>query len=68
MTPSERVEAGIRETLRKMRTGQALPPVRELAEQYGVSTATVNKAIKRLRDSGEVQSRPGWGVFKAEPK
>jgi DNA-binding GntR family transcriptional regulator len=65
MTPSERVEAGIRETLRTMRTGQPLPPVRELAEQYGVSTATVNKAIKRLRESGEVQSRPGWGVFKA---
>ena len=65
MTPSERVEAGIRETLRKMRTGQALPPVRELAEQSGVSTATVNKALQRLRESGEVQSRPGWGVFKA---
>jgi DNA-binding GntR family transcriptional regulator len=68
MTPSERVEAGIRETLRTMRTGQALPPVRLLADQYGVSTATVTKAIKRLRDSGEVQSRPGWGVFKAERK
>ncbi len=65
MTPSERVEAGIRETLRTMRTGQALPPVRVLAEQYSVSTATVTKAIKRLRESGEVQSRPGWGVFKA---
>jgi DNA-binding GntR family transcriptional regulator len=67
MTPSERVEAGIRETLRTMRTGQALPTVRELAEQYQVSTATVTKAIKRLRESGEVQSRPGWGVFKAPP-
>lgn len=65
MTPSERVEAGIRDTLRNMRTGQALPPVRVLADQYSVSTATVTKAIKRLRDSGEVQSRPGWGVFKA---
>ena len=65
MTPSERVEAGVRETLRTMRTGQALPPVRVLAEQYSVSTATVTKAIKRLRESGEVQSRPGWGVFKA---
>lgn len=65
MTPSERVEAGIRETLRTMRTGQVLPPVRDLAAQYKVSTATVTKAIKRLRESGEVQSRPGWGVFKA---
>jgi DNA-binding transcriptional regulator YhcF (GntR family) len=65
MTPSERVEAGIRETLRTMRQGQPLPSVRVLAEQYKVSTATVTKAVKRLKESGEVQSRPGWGVFKA---
>lgn len=65
MTPSERVEAGIRETLRSMRSGQVLPSVRVLAERYGVSTATVNKAIRRLKEAGEVRSRPGWGVFKA---
>ena len=65
MTPSERVEAGLRETLRTMQSGQVLPSVRVLAEQYGVSTATVTKAIGRLREAGEVRSRPGWGVFKA---
>jgi DNA-binding GntR family transcriptional regulator len=65
MTPSERVEAGLRDTLRSMRSGQALPSVRTLADQYGVSTATVTKAIARLKESGEVRSRRGWGVFKA---
>jgi DNA-binding GntR family transcriptional regulator len=48
-----------------MRSGQALPSVRTLADQYGVSTATVTKAIARLKESGEVRSRRGWGVFKA---
>jgi DNA-binding GntR family transcriptional regulator len=65
MTPSEKVEAGIRETLRAMQSGQVLPSVRTLAAQYGVSTATVNKALGRLKESGEVRSRRGWGVFKA---
>ena len=65
MTPSERVEAGIRDSLQSMHSGQVLPSVRVLAEHYGVSTATVNKAIRRLKEAGEVQSRPGWGVFKA---
>jgi DNA-binding GntR family transcriptional regulator len=65
MTPSERVEAGIRETLKAMRSGQVLPSVRTLAGQYQVSTATVTKAIGRLKASGEVRSRRGWGVFKA---
>lgn len=63
-TPSERVEAELRALLAGMTSGQALPPVRELAERYGVSTATVSKALARLRESGEVRSRPGWGTFK----
>jgi DNA-binding GntR family transcriptional regulator len=47
-----------------MDQGQALPSVRELAEQYGVSTATVSKAVRVLKDEGLLESRPGWGVFK----
>lgn len=66
MTPSERVEAGVREMLSAMKPGEALPPVRELAQRFGVATATVSKALARLRESGEIQSRAGWGTFKAE--
>jgi DNA-binding GntR family transcriptional regulator len=51
--------------LATMQPGDALPSVRELAERYGVSVATVSKAIARLKVSGEVQSRVGWGTFKA---
>lgn len=64
MTPAERVEADLREMLRGMRSGQAMPSTRELAARYGVSTATVTKAVRRLKEAGEVRSRPGWGVFK----
>jgi DNA-binding GntR family transcriptional regulator len=63
--PVERVEAGIRDTLRAMRQGQALPSVRVLADAYGVSTATVVKALGRIKASGDITSRRGWGVFKA---
>ena len=65
VTPSERVEAGIRETLRTMRQGQPLPPVRTLADAYGVSTATVVKAMARIKADGLVVTRSGWGTFKA---
>lgn len=65
VTPSERVESEIRALLAGMKSGQVLPPVRVLAERYSVSTATVTKAMTRLRQSGEVRSRPGWGTFKA---
>jgi DNA-binding GntR family transcriptional regulator len=64
-TPSERVETEIRALLAEMHPGQALPPVRELATRYNVSTATVSKALARLRESGDIQSRPGWGTFKS---
>ncbi len=64
MTPSERAEAVIREKLVGMESGQALPPVRELAAEVGVSNATVMKALRRLREQGLVGSRPGWSVYK----
>ena len=52
-TPSERVEAELRALLAGMTSGQALPPVRELAERYGVSTARVSKALARLARVGQ---------------
>jgi DNA-binding GntR family transcriptional regulator len=63
--PSERVEAEISTLLKGMRSGDALPPVRELAKRYGTSTSTVSKALARLRERGEIISRGGWGTFKA---
>jgi DNA-binding GntR family transcriptional regulator len=34
-----------------------------LAEQYGVSRATVAKALRRMADDGLVEIVPQWGTF-----
>ena len=57
--------AALRLRLADMASGDALPSVRKLAEEYGVSTATVVKAMGRLRASGDIVSRKGWGGLKA---
>jgi GntR family transcriptional regulator len=48
------------------RSGDEIPTTRELAEQYGVSTATVFRAIATLRAQGLLIGRKGRGVFVAE--
>ena len=62
-SPVERVEAGLRVDVLP---GDALPSVRALAEQYGISTATVVKAMRRLREAGLIVSRSGWGVSRPD--
>ena len=65
VTPSERVEAALREQLAGMASGDALPSIREIAAEHGVANATVVRALARLRTAGLITSRPGWGTFKA---
>ena len=36
-----------------------------LASEYGVSRATVAKALRRLADDGLVEIVPQWGTFRA---
>jgi GntR family transcriptional regulator len=51
------------------RTGDQLPPKKELVKSYGVSQQTVQNAIDHLRGSGLVASRRGAGTFvQAPPK
>lgn len=64
-TPSERVEAHLRERLRHLRKGEALPTVRELTEELGVSPSTVAKVLGILRAEGLITTKQGWGTFKA---
>jgi GntR family transcriptional regulator len=66
--PSERIAALLRSRIESgdLRPGDQLPPVSALATEHHVSTATVAKAIKVLRDEGLVVSRHGWGTFVAE--
>ncbi len=49
-----------------IRTGERLPPTRELAERMGVSRNTVLVAYGRLRSEGFLVTRVGSGTFVSE--
>ena len=49
-----------------LKTGQRLPPERELAEQFGVSRPSVREAIQKLAAKGLLTSRQGGGNYVAE--
>lgn len=50
-----------------IRAGQRLPPERQLAEQMGVSRASVRDALARLEVLGHVGMRQGDGIYVQEP-
>ncbi|MFF3443688.1 GntR family transcriptional regulator [Streptosporangium sp. NPDC002721] len=50
-------------TTMQIRPGEKLPPIRTLAERYGVSRNTVAKAIDRLRAEGVIITRYGSGIY-----
>jgi len=50
----------------RLRPGEALPSIRELARQLRVNPATVSKAYQRLADAGVLVVRRGEGTFVAE--
>ena len=64
LPPSERIAAEIRHQIEtgELQPGDQLPTVAALAERYQVSTATVAKALGKLRDEGLIVSRHGWGT------
>jgi DNA-binding GntR family transcriptional regulator len=64
--PSDRVEADLRDRIGagEWASGQALPSVAALAEHYGVSRASVSKALRRLADDSLVEIVPAWGTFR----
>lgn len=44
----------------------ALPSIVKLAEQYGVATGTIQRALKILKNQGVVESVPAYGTFPAQ--
>lgn len=48
--------------------GDALPSVRQVMEQEGISKATAEKALRMLRNDGLVETRPGVGVVVRDNK
>jgi DNA-binding GntR family transcriptional regulator len=66
--PWQRVAASLRERLAapEWLPGEALPSVRALAAEYGVSPPTVSRAVRELAGEGLVTVVPGWGTFVPE--
>jgi DNA-binding GntR family transcriptional regulator len=64
--PGERVTADLRQRLAsdEWASGDPLPPVSALAEEYGVARATVARALGILADEGLVNVIPRWGTFR----
>jgi GntR family transcriptional regulator len=56
----ERLDAG------EFLPGEALPGNRVLATEYGVSHATIGRAVELLAAEGRVTVVRGWGTFVAE--
>jgi GntR family transcriptional repressor for pyruvate dehydrogenase complex len=56
-------------TLGLLRTGDALPPERELAAMFGVARATIQRAVRVLEADGLVTARRGrgGGIFVVGP-
>lgn len=50
-----------------LKTGQRLPPERELAEMFGVSRTVVREAIHNLGAKGLLQVRTGGGSYVSSP-
>ena len=50
----------------RLRVGERLPPERELAQQLGVSRASLREAVRALAQVGLLESRQGEGTFVRE--
>jgi GntR family transcriptional regulator len=65
---SQQIAADIRA---KIESGEytpdvALPSISKLAEQYGVATGTIQKALRILKQEGLIETIPAYGTFVAE--
>ena len=61
--PYVQVAAMLRDRIRRMKSGDRLPSVRDMARQYEVSTNTVLKAMAILVDEGLVTTDARVGDF-----
>ena len=48
--------------------GTRMPSTTTLAQEFGVATRTVRKALAPLAAEGLIETRPGWGTFVAHAK
>jgi GntR family transcriptional repressor for pyruvate dehydrogenase complex len=61
---ADKVADAILETIlsRRLKPGDALPPERELSQQFGVSRTVIREAVRSLSGKGLVQAVAGSGV------
>ena len=52
--------------LRRLKIGEKLPTVRELASELVINPNTIGKAYRQLEQEGIITTRPGAGAFIAE--
>lgn len=52
----------------RLQSGARLAGERDLAQEYGVSIASVRRAVAELRDRGLVTTLPAKGTFVTEPR
>ena len=50
----------------RLKSGDRLPPERDLAEKFVVSRTSVREALRALESLGLVEIRPGEGTFVRE--
>ena len=60
---AERIAAQLRDDVRGLRAGAALPSTRTLVARFGAGPVTVQQAVRMLVREGLVESRPGAGTF-----
>ena len=53
----------LRERIKVGQTGPRVPSIMELADESGLSAATVKRALRLLRDEGLIYTVPGRGTF-----
>ncbi|MGW4690672.1 GntR family transcriptional regulator [Streptomyces sp. NPDC004244] len=69
LPPYQETAADLRQQIHSghLPPGRRLPPLRALAEQYGICVATARSALGVLQDEGPVYTRQGRGSFVAAP-
>lgn len=63
--PYQRIANDLRDQIleSRLQPHERLPSHKELGEQYGVATATVQRALSELRNGGWIYSHQGRGSF-----